>query len=93
MTTILGLDLDKFKAVACDYDPASTAARFAAVHTDPAVLRELLEAERPGLVVFETCTVAGWVADLGGELGLDSLVADPMGDARRRPDRPPWLAG
>jgi hypothetical protein len=81
MTTILGLDLGKFKSVACLYDPATSAARFATVHTDPAGLREFLQAERPGLVVFETCTVAGWVADLCSELGLELIVADPMHEA------------
>jgi hypothetical protein len=52
MTTILGLDLGEFKSVACAYDTATTEARFMTIHTDPAGLRVLLEAERPGLVVF-----------------------------------------
>jgi transposase len=93
MATILGLDLGKFKSTACLYDPDTTAARFTTVHTDPADLRKLLEAERPGLVVFETCTVAGWVADTCDELGLKYLVANPMGEAwqwrkvKRKTDR------
>lgn len=81
MAAILGLDLGKFKSLACLYDPDTTAARFATVLTDPDALRKLLEAERPGLVVFETCTVAGWVADLCTELGLPFAVADPMHEA------------
>ena len=52
MSTILGLDLGKFKSVACLYDTDTTAARFTTIHTDPADLRKFLEAERPGLVVF-----------------------------------------
>jgi transposase len=93
MTTILGLDLGKFKSVACLYDPATSAARFATVHTDPAGLREFLQSERPGLVVFETCTVAGWVADLCTDLGLEFVVANPMHEAwswrkvKRKTDR------
>jgi transposase len=93
MSTILGLDLGKFKSVACLYDPATTQARFTAVHTDPTDLRKLLQAERPRLVVFETGTVAGWVADTCDELGLAYLVANPMHEAwswrkvRRKTDR------
>ena len=93
MTTILGLGLGKFKSVACADDPDTTAARFATVHTDPADVRRLLEAERPGLVVFETCTIAGWVADTCAELGLDYAVANPMNEAwswrkvKRKTDR------
>lgn len=93
MSTILGLDLGKFKSVACTYDTETTAARFTTAPTDPPGLRALLEAERPGLVVFETCTVAGWVADLCAELGLPFEVANPMGEAwswrkvKRKTDR------
>lgn len=93
MSTILGLDLGKFKSLACLYDTQTTAARFTTIHTDPADLRKLLEAERPGLVVFETCTVAGWVADVCDELKLSYAVANPMHEAwswrkiRRKTDR------
>lgn len=93
MSTILGLDLGKFKSLACVYDTDTTASRFATVATDPGQLRKFLQAERPGLVVFETCTVAGWVADVCGELGLDFVVANPMHEAwswrkvKRKTDR------
>src|SRR4051812_5852934 len=93
MGTILGLDLGKFRSVACLYGTEATSARFTTVHTDPADLRKLLEAERPALVVFETCTVAGWVADTCDELGLPYAVANPMHEAwswrkvKRKTDR------
>src|SRR4051794_15421294 len=51
MSTIMGFDLGKLKGVACLYDPDTTAARFTTVHTDPAGMRKLLAAKRPGLVV------------------------------------------
>jgi transposase len=93
MSTILGLDLGKFKSVACLYDTETTAARFTTLHTDPPGLKELLEAERPALVVFETCTAAGWVADTCDGLGLAYAVANPMHEAwswrkvKRKTDR------
>jgi transposase len=93
MSTIIGLDLGKFKSVACLYDPDTTQARFTTIHTDPRDLRKLLQAERPALVVFETCTPAGWVADTCAELEVAYLVANPMGEAwqwrkvKRKTDR------
>jgi transposase len=93
MATILGLDLGKFKSLACTYDSATATARFATVPTDPPGLRRLLQDERPDLVVFETCTIAGWVADTCDELGLAYAVANPMDEAwswrkvKRKTDR------
>src|ERR1700712_1941012 len=93
MTTILGLDLGKFKSVACLYDTHTTATRFETVLTDPDALRDFLQLRHPDLVVFETCTVAGWVADLCSELGLEFAVANPMHEAwswrkiKRKTDR------
>src|SRR5262249_9950483 len=81
MSTILGLDLGKFKSLACLSDTEATSARFTTIHTDPTDLPKFLRAERPALVVFETCTVAGWVADLGDELKLSYAVAHPMPEA------------
>src|SRR3954447_6882043 len=97
MSTILGLDLGKFKSVACLYDTETTAARFTTIHTDPADLRTLLEAERPALVVFETCTVAGWVAGTetalcGGQpdaRGLELAQGQAQDRPRRRPEAGP----
>jgi transposase len=93
MSTILGLDLGKFKSVTCIYRPATQEAAYRTIATDPLTLRAELRQIRPDLVVFETCTIAGWVSDLCGELGLKCLVADPMNEAwrwskvRRKTDR------
>jgi hypothetical protein len=74
MATILGLDLGKFKSVACLYDPKTQEARYSTIATDPDVLRGFLAAHRPDLVAFETRTVAGRVADacsaVGSQLGV-----------------------
>jgi hypothetical protein len=45
MTTILGLDPGTVKSLACLNDPGTASADFTTVHTDPADLRKLLEAE------------------------------------------------
>jgi transposase len=93
MISILGLDLGKFKSVACFYDTTTTEARYTTVFTDPYALRDLLAQQRPDLVVFETCTVAGWVADICTELGLDFVIANTMHEAwswrkvKRKTDR------
>src|SRR5262252_9816040 len=39
MTSILGLDLGKFKSVTCSYDTNTTNSSFAALHTDPIEFR------------------------------------------------------
>lgn len=65
MSTILGLDLGKYKSLVGVYDPATTEAHFTTIHTDPADLRKLLEIQLPGRVDFETCTVAGWSLGVG----------------------------
>jgi transposase len=39
-------------------------------------LRALLTRHRPEVVVFETCTLAGWVSDLCEELGIPCKVAN-----------------
>jgi transposase len=85
MNTILGLDLGKFKSVACAYDPSTREALDSTIPTDPETLRGFLAAQRPDLVLSETCTVAGWLADACTERVLPHLVANPMGEAWRRP--------
>ena len=93
MNTILGLDLGKFKSVACTYDPKTQETRHETIATDHVTVRRCLDRLRPDLVVFETCAVAGWVADTCADLGLPYPVADPMNEAcrwskvRRKTDR------
>src|SRR5690349_377841 len=55
MSTILALDLGKYKSVACLYDRATAAARFHALDTNREQLRQLFERHRPAVVVFEAC--------------------------------------
>jgi transposase len=53
----------------------------------------LLQQQRPGVVVFEACALAGWVHDLCTELGLPCKVANTASEAwkfkhaKRKTDR------
>ncbi len=84
MATILALDLGKFKSVACWYEAGSGEVTFETAPSARAELKELLERRRVELVVFEACTLAGWVNDLCAELGLNALVANTNGEAWRQ---------
>jgi hypothetical protein len=71
MTTILGLDLGKFKSVSCLYRPATQETAYATIDTDSTLLCRHLEQLRRNLVVFETCTIAGsFVVDRPGTIGV-----------------------
>jgi transposase len=78
---ILALDLGKYKSVACLYDRASSQARFQTLDTSRDRLRQLFERHQPALVVFEACTLAGWVHDLCAELHLPCKVANTAAEA------------
>jgi transposase len=64
MSTILTIDLGKYKSVACVYDPGTGEYRVTTVDTTRAELSRLLVERRPGVVVIEACLLAGWVYDL-----------------------------
>jgi hypothetical protein len=80
-TTILALDLGKYKSVACAYDRSTGAARFTTIGTSRQELQKLLLRERPGVVVIEACALTGWVSDLCGGLGLACQVANTASEA------------
>jgi transposase len=79
--TILALDLGKYKSVGCAYDPATAEARFDTLTTSREELRKLFTRRRPAIVVFEACSLAGWVHDLCAELGLPWKVANTASEA------------
>jgi transposase len=93
MQTIIGLDLGKFNSTACTLCCGDGEVRFQSLPTTVARLRELLERERPDLVVFEACAQAGFTADLCRTLGLKYAVANTNGEAwkwknvKRKTDR------
>lgn len=74
---ILALDLGKFNSVACLYNKASAEHEFQKIRTTPREVRALFVATKPDLVVFETCSFAGWIHDMTGDLGIPAQVANP----------------
>jgi transposase len=80
-TPILAIDLGKYKCVSCAYDRATAAAEYRTVTTSRTEVERLIRATRPAVVVIEACTLAGWVHDLCGELGVPCRVANTAAEA------------
>ena len=80
---ILAIDLGKCKSVACEYEAMTGEHRFETIQTSPQALHDLLVSVRPGRVVIEVCSVAGWVGDLVRALDIELQVANPNHDAWR----------
>ncbi len=80
-STILAIDLGKYKSVACLYAGSPDSARFDSFTTDRARLTQLLQRCQPSVVVIEACLLAGWVHDLCGHLGFPGLVANTASEA------------
>ena len=80
-STILAIDLGKYKSVACVHDQATGEIGFTTFETSRYELRKLIAKEGPGVVIIEACLLAGWVRDLCGELGVRCLVANTASEA------------
>jgi transposase len=80
---ILALDLGKYKTVGCAYESESGAHQFQRTFTAPADLRRLVQEVKPDRVVIEVCSIAGWVCDLMGQLGIEVQAANTSDDAWR----------
>src|SRR5215510_2481599 len=80
-STILAIDLGKYKSVACVHDPDTGEIRFTTVATTRAELQRLIGKEQAAVVIIEACLLAGWVHDLCGELGVGCLVANTASEA------------
>jgi len=89
---ILGLDLGKYKSVACIYRSAGEP-QFTTIPTRRTDLTRLLAKHRPAVVLIEACLLCGWVRDLCLELGVACLVANTTSEAwkfkhlKRKTDR------
>jgi hypothetical protein len=87
-TTIIALDLGKFKSVACVMDGSTRRHRFETLATTLHALHALFAANVTAdpsrtLVVVECCDAAGWVHDLAAALGLSVAVANANHEAWR----------
>ena len=80
---ILAIDLGKYKSVACLFTSPDAEVQFHTVGSDPHHFRQLIDLLKPDVVIFETCTSAGWVADRCDLMNVDSVVANPGGEAWR----------
>jgi hypothetical protein len=60
-TSILAIDLGKYKSVTCAYDPATGEGCFSTIDTSRVDLRRIIDKEPPAVVVIEACLLAGWV--------------------------------
>ncbi len=69
-TTILAIDLGKYKSVVCILDESSDGYRFTTFDTSRGELFKLLAREQPGGALIEACLVAGWVFELCNEVGV-----------------------
>ena len=80
-STILAIDLGKYKSVACRADSATGEFAFTTFATTRAELQKRIATEQPTIVIIEACLLAGWVHDLCGELGVRCLVANTASEA------------
>jgi transposase len=90
---ILAIDLGKYKCVACAYDRRTATSDFRTLPTSRAEVERLIRTTRPGVVVIEACSLAGWVHDLCRDLRVPCKVANTAAEAwkykhaRRKTDR------
>jgi transposase len=80
-STILAIDLGRYKSVACVHVPDSGEIRSTTFDTTRAELQRLLAKEQPGVASIEACLLVGWVHDLCGERGVRCLVANTASEA------------
>lgn len=78
---ILAIDLGKFKCVACLLHTETQETEYHTLASTAGYLRSFLPAMGADQVVFEACSLAGWVHDLCGELGFETLVCNPNQEA------------
>ena len=83
MTTILAIDLGKFKSVACTYHSSDGQHTFQTLATQPAAMHDLIVAVEPARVVIEVGSASGWVKDLCEALKVPVQVANPNSEAWR----------
>jgi hypothetical protein len=61
-TTILAVDLGKYKSVACVHGETTGECVFTTIETTRLELQRLIAKVQPGAVIIEACLLAGWVS-------------------------------
>ncbi|MEX0610734.1 MAG: transposase [Pirellulales bacterium] len=77
MSTILAIDLGKFKSVTCLLKTETNETEFWTIATDRHYLETVLKNYAPDLVVIEACPIAGWIHDVCTSRGYQVLVCNP----------------
>lgn len=77
---IIGIDLGKFKSVACLSPAAGADPTYCTLPTDPQAFHDFLVKEAPDRLAIEVGTPSGWVYDLATDLGIDCEVANTRDD-------------
>lgn len=80
---ILAMDLGKNNTVFCFYDSQSGKSKYGKVIITPKRIHDLIAQYSPDRVVFEICSIAGWVYDTAKGLCCDVEVANPNTQAWR----------
>ena len=80
---ILAMDLGKSKTVFCEYNSNNGGYKFGKVKTTPQQIHDLIVERSPGQIVFEICTIAGWVFDIAKVLEVEVEVANVNHEAWR----------
>jgi len=80
-STILAIDLGKFKSVACVYTAQTGEHTFGTIPTTPAAMHDLIVDVQPDRVVIEVGPAAGWVKDLCEALAIPIQIANPNTEA------------
>ncbi len=80
---ILAMDLGKSKTVVCFYNSENGEHRFGKVLTRPRHIHDLIVEESPDRIVFEICSVAGWIYDIAKGLKFEVQVANPSTEGWR----------
>lgn len=96
----MSIDLGKFKSVSCFYEVRTLHEKYDTIKTTPQEIHDLVITHNPDVVVFEACSVIGWICDLLETLGVKYLVANTNADdwqgkrLKRKTDKKDalWLA-
>jgi transposase len=80
---ILAMDLAKSNTVVCFYDSEKSKGVYRKIKTLPQQIHDTIVECGPDRVVFEICSIAGWVYDIASVLVNEVEVADVNGQAWR----------